>query len=108
MSDDLDALVAAGVRERGRAAASWRAVEENTRRVVSEAAAGVETAGTTIKWGGLLMVAAAILLRWTKLRTGWRAGRFLWTLAPMLARIAGPRAGGFLSHLFRRGNSEKR
>jgi hypothetical protein len=108
MSDDFEDLVAAGSRERARLVSAWRAVDASTHRGLAEAASGIETAGATLKWGGLLAVAAAILLRWTKVRSGFRAGKFLWTLAPMLTRIAAPRMGGRFSHLFGRRDSEKR
>jgi len=108
MSDDFESLVVSGERERGRLVSAWRAVDASTHRGLTEAAAGIETAGATLKWGGLLAVAAAVLFRWTKVRTGFRAGKFLWTLAPMVTRVVAPRAGGLLSHLFGRGDSQKR
>lgn len=108
MKPDLDALAAAGDRERIRLASAWRSLEHATGRLSSETAARIETAGSTLKWGGLSMLAATVLLRWTKVRTGWKVGKVLLGVAPALARLAAPRAPGFLSHLLRRRDSEKR
>jgi len=105
---DLDELAAAGDRERIRLGSSWRELEGATARLSSEAVEGIQTAGATLKWGGLFMLGAAVLMRWTKVRSGWKAGKILLAVAPALARLAAPRASGFLSHLFGRGNSEKR
>ena len=107
MKEDLDALVTAGSRERSRLVSSWAELERTTQHLSSQAIAGVETAGTTLKWGSLFMLAAAVLLRWTKLRSGWKIGKVLWAFVPALARFSAPRGGGLLSHLFGRGNSEK-
>ena len=108
MKPDLDALAAAGDRERIRLASAWRSLEHATGRLSSETAARIETAGSTLKWGGISMLAATVLLRWTKVRTGWKVGKVLLGVAPALARLAAPRAPGFLSHLLRRRDSEKR
>ncbi|HET9793540.1 MAG TPA: hypothetical protein VFS34_03680 [Thermoanaerobaculia bacterium] len=107
MKADLEDLVAAGDRERVRLGASWRELESATARISSETVAGVETAGASLKWGGLFLLGAAVLMRWTKVRSGWKIGKVLLATAPMLARFASPRAPGVLSHLFRRRNSEK-
>jgi len=104
---DLDDLAAAGDRERVRLGSAWRELEASTARISSETVAGVETAGATLKWGGLFLLGAAIVMRWTKVRSGWKIGKVLLATAPMLARYASPRATGLLSHLFRRRDSEK-
>jgi hypothetical protein len=104
---DLEDLAAAGDRERVRLGSSWRELEAATARISSETVAGVETAGATLKWGGLFLLGAAVLMRWTKVRSGWKIGKVLLAAAPMLARYASPRASGVLSHLFRRRDSEK-
>jgi len=104
---DLDDLAAAGDRERVRLGSAWRELEASTARISSETVAGFETAGATLKWGGLFLLGAAIVMRWTKVRSGWKIGKVLLATAPMLARYASPRATGLLSHLFRRRDSEK-
>ena len=107
MKPDLDELAAAGDRERVRLGSAWKELEGATARISSQAVAGVETAGATLKWGGLFLLGAAVLMRWTKLRSGWKVGKVLLATAPMLARFAAPRAPGLFSHFFRRRDSEK-
>ena len=107
MRPSLDELAAAGDRERVRLATAWGDFEAATERIASDAAAGIETAGTTLKWGGLFLLGAAVLMRWTKVRSGWKIGKLLLATAPALAKFAAPRAPRLLSHLFRRRNSEK-
>jgi hypothetical protein len=104
---DLEDLAAAGQRERVLLGDAWRELESATARISSETVAGVETAGATLKWGGLFLLGAAVLMRWTKLRSGWRLGKVLLATAPIVARYASPRAPGLLSHFFRRRDSEK-
>ena len=108
MTPSLDDLAAAGDRERVRVAAAWRELEGATARMASDAAKGIETAGATLKWGGLFLLAGAVLLRWTKVRSGWKIGKVLLAAAPALAKYTAPSAAGLLSHLFRRRDSEKR
>ena len=108
MSDELEALVAEGNRQRGRIVASWGVLERTTRHLSAEAVAGVETAGTTLKWGSLFLLVATILARGGKFRSGWKIGKLLWAVAPTLTKLAMPSGAGWASHLFRRGNSEKR
>ena len=108
MSRDLDVLVAEGARQRGRILASWGVLERTTRHLSSEAVAGVEMAGTTLKWGSLFLLVATILARGGKFRSGWKIGKLLWAVAPALTKIAMPGGAGWMSHLFRRGNSEKK
>jgi hypothetical protein len=107
MTRRLDDLVAAGARDRNRVVGSWDALERTTRHLSSEAVAGVETAGATLKWGSLFLLAAAILARGGKFRSGWKIGKLIWAVAPTLTKLAMP--GGFprLSHLFGRGNPKK-
>jgi len=107
MKRSLEDLVAAGARDRGRVISSWDALERTTRHLQSEAVAGVETAGATLKWGSLFLLAAAILARGGKFRSGWKIGKMIWAVAPALTKLAMPRGGPRLSHLFRRGNPEK-
>lgn len=107
MKPSLDELAAAGDRERLRLASAWRGFEGASARIASDAAAGLETAGTTLKWGGLFLLAGAVLMRWTKVRSGWKIGKLLLATVPALAKFAAPRAPGLLSHFFRRRDSEK-
>lgn len=107
MSGDLDMLAAAGDRERIRLTEAWRDLDRTSQHLSAEAVAGIETAGKTLKWGSFFLLAAAFLARGGRFRTGWKIGKLAWAVAPTLARIASPRGAGWLSHLLRRGNSEK-
>jgi hypothetical protein len=107
MTRSLEDLVAAGARDRSRVAASWDALERTTRHLSSEAVAGVETAGATLKWGSLFLLAAAILARGGKFRSGWKIGKLIWAVAPALTKLAMPGGIPRLSHLFGRGNPKK-
>jgi hypothetical protein len=107
MKRSLEDLAAAGARDRNRVVASWGAIERTTRHLQSEAVAGVETAGATLKWGSLFLLAAAILARGGRFRSGWKIGKLIWAVAPALTRLAMPRGAPRISHLFRRGNPEK-
>jgi hypothetical protein len=106
MKESLDDLAAAGSRERIRLVSAWGDLERTSQHLSSQAVTSVEAAGATLKWGSLAMLGAAVLLRWTKLRSGWKIGKVLWAVTPVLTRLAAPR-GGLLSHFFGRGNSEK-
>jgi len=103
----LDELAAAGARDRDRLVSSWDTLERTTRHLQSEAVAGVETAGTTLKWGSLFLLAAAILARGGKFRSGWKIGKLIWAVAPAITKLAMPRGAPRLSHLFRRRDPEK-
>lgn len=107
MKRSLDDLVAAGARDRGRVVSSWDALERTTQHLQSEAVAGIETAGATLKWGSLFLLAATILARGGKFRSGWKIGKLIWAVTPALTKLAMPRGLPRLSHLFRRGDPEK-
>lgn len=99
--------MAAGARDRSRVVESWDALERTTRHLQSEAVAGVETAGATLKWGSLFLLAAAILARGGRFRSGWKIGKLIWAVAPTLTKLAMPRGAPRFSHLFRRRDPEK-
>lgn len=107
MSADLDTLAAAGDRERVRLAGAWRDLDGASQQLSAEAMSGIQTAGTTLKWGSFFLLAAAFLARGGRFRSGWKIGKLAWAVAPTLARLAAPRGAGWVSHLFRRRDSEK-
>jgi hypothetical protein len=105
--ESLEELVERGRRERERAGSRWKTLEFQTRETAGTARQGLEKAGATVKWGGLAVVASAVLFRFLKIRRGFNTARWIWALAPGLVRTAAAR---FLdsSHLFGRRDSEKR
>ena len=97
--------VASGAKERELVGRRFRELEFSTRQAAAELASGVEKAGNSLKWGGLALVTSAAILRVTSLRRGFRSAKWLLSLAPVVARLAGSRVFPGL-HPFRRRNSK--
>lgn len=104
--EKLEELIERGRRERELAGSRWKALEYQTRETASAAREGLEKAGATVKWGSLAVVVSAVLFRFLKIRRGFNTARWIWALAPGLARTAAARFFDS-SHLFGRRNSEK-
>ena len=95
--------IESGAREREHVGQSFRELEFATRQASTELVSGLEKAGSSLKWGGLALLASAAVLRMTTLRRGYRSAKWLMKLAPVVVRLAGSRIG---LHPFGRRNSE--
>ena len=99
--------IESGKRDRELVGRRFRELEFSTRQAASELTAGLEKAGSSLKWGSLALLAAVAVLRMTTLRRGFRSAKWLLTFAPVVARFAGSRMFPGL-HAFGRRNSKKR
>lgn len=104
--ESIQELAERGRRERERVASNWKALEFQTRETAGAAVEGLEKAGAAVKWGSLAVVVSAVLFRFLKIRRGFNTARWIWALAPGLARTAASRFFAS-SHLFGRRDSEK-
>lgn len=98
--------IESGRRRRDRVTRTFHELEFATRQAGSELAGGLEKAGASLKWGSLALLTSVAVLRMTTLRKGFRSAKWLWKLAPVVARFAGPKVFSGL-HPFGRRNSEK-
>lgn len=81
MTDDrMDDLVAAGARERARAAVAVARFRRDSREAADSAASAARKAAAAIRWGGAAAVATGLLFRVLKLRRGVTVARWLWKL----------------------------
>lgn len=96
-SDDLSSLVARGSLERAELARAWRSAEFTIREAAAETGATVAKSVSQARWVAALFAAGALLLRFKKLRRGYR-----W--ASWILRFAPPIVGRL--HLFGRRDSK--
>jgi hypothetical protein len=98
--------IESGGQERDRVARRFRELEFATRQAAADLTSGLEKAGNSLKWGGLALLASAAVLRMTSFRRGFRSAKWLLSLAPVVARLAGSKIFPGL-HPFGRRDSKK-
>jgi hypothetical protein len=81
---DLDGLVVRGAAEREELARVWRSAEYTVRETASEAGAVVGRSVSQARWAGALFAVGALLLRFRKLRSGYRWASWILRFAPPL------------------------
>ena len=83
--EELSKLVARGAAERAELARAWRSAEYTFRETASEAGAVVARSVSQARWVAALFAAGALLLRFKKLRRGYRWVSWILRFAPPLA-----------------------
>ena len=85
---ELGALIRQGGEVRGEARSRLALLRRETGRLASGADAAARKGVAVLKWGGGAFLVSAVLFRLLKLRRGFRGIRWLWSLGPVVARLA--------------------
>ena len=91
---ELEALIREGGEARSEARLRLALLKRETGRLASDADAAARKGVTVLKWGGGAFIVSAVLFRLLKLRRGFRGIRWLWSLGPIVARLALSRFAG--------------
>jgi hypothetical protein len=91
---ELETLIREGGEARGEVRLRLALLRRETGRLASDADVAARKGVTVLKWGGGAFIASAVLFRLLKLRRGFRGIRWLWSLGPIVARLALSRFAG--------------
>ena len=85
---EIEALIRQGGEARGEARRRLIFLRSDTARLAAGADAAARKGVAALKWGGGALLVSAVLFRFLKVRRGFRGIRWLWSLGPLVARLA--------------------